>query len=136
MTRHPWERRALAAVLCVTLGFGGMVAAVFAAAALTGGDQYDGPDLLWEILTVILTIALAVLGWFAIAAAGNYVANEAVSGRRVAQLAAATWLLFFVWGIPATGWLLSGALVIYTALVLPFVLVVLAVSWLARRGRA
>jgi hypothetical protein len=118
------------------LGLGMLVAGLFGFGSIVEGSTYDGPEGPWYVAIAILSVAVCFAGWFAVAAAGNYVANEDVSGKRVAWLTAATWLLWFLWGIPVSGAWLSAALVIYTALVLPPLLLVLLVSWLIRSGRS
>lgn len=133
VAKPPWERRLVAGLLCATIVLGAIGAALFGISAIVEGMEYDGPELPFYIAAGILSVAVCVVGWFAAEAAGEYAAGRPVSGKRVAWLFAATWVLWFAWGIPATYSFFSAGLVVYTVLTAPVVALVLLVSWLVRR---
>ena len=134
--KPPPERRLVAGLLCLTAGLGALIVAVVGLAYLTELDNFNTPELSLYIAGGLLTIPTLLVDALATRAAFRYAAGTDHRGKRVAWLFAAAWLLWFAWGIPTTlGWG-SAALVIYTVLVLPFVLLLLLVSWLARSGRS
>jgi hypothetical protein len=126
----------MAAAVAVTAGLGVAVAVLIGVAVvvLVPVDEDDLSVLEvvgWVLATLVATGLVAAVGARTVIEARRYIRGEDASGRRIASLLAATWVLWLVWGIPATGGWFSAALVLYTALVLPCLLVVWIVWRLA-----
>jgi hypothetical protein len=126
----------LAGLACFTTGLGVLVAAVFAAAYISDADSFDTPDLPLYVAGAVLTALTCVVGALSTWASFGYAAGRGVTGQRAALLFAATWLLWFAWGVPTSYGLLSGVLVVYTVALLPVAGLVLLVAWLLRRRHA